>query len=119
MSARRFRAALASRISSHIPALSRSRPSSAVNASWSERMPAAAYAFRSRPSTPGAWPSTCCASRSLASSCSEPEMTPGKFIISASPSIRRRRNRPSRSPGVSSRLGDSNDEAGTHDDAMK
>ena len=49
-SACRFRAADASRISSHIPARSRSRPSSAVYASWSERMPAAAYAFRSRPS---------------------------------------------------------------------
>ena len=44
-SACRFRAAEASRISSHIPARSRSRPSSAVYASWSERMPAAAYAL--------------------------------------------------------------------------
>ena len=40
-SACRFRAAEASRISSHIPRCSRSRPSSAVYASWSERMPAA------------------------------------------------------------------------------
>ena len=55
-SARRFRAAEASRISSHIPARSRSRPSSAVYASWSERIPAAAYACRSRPSTPGRVP---------------------------------------------------------------
>ena len=41
-SARRFRAAEASRIRSHIPARSRSRPSSAVKASWSEPIPAAA-----------------------------------------------------------------------------
>ena len=41
-SAWRLRAIDASRISSHIPARSRSRPSSAVSASWSERIPAAA-----------------------------------------------------------------------------
>ena len=46
-------------------------------------------------------------------------MTPGKFIISASPITRRRRSRASRSPGVSSRRGDSKRDAGTHDDAMK
>jgi hypothetical protein len=46
-------------------------------------------------------------------------MTPGKFIISASPSTRRRRMSDSRSPGPSGRLGDSNGEAGTHEDAMK
>ncbi len=41
-SAWRFRAIDASRINSHMPARRRSRPSSAVSASWSERMPAAA-----------------------------------------------------------------------------
>ena len=46
-------------------------------------------------------------------------MTPGKFIISASPSTRRRRISASRSPAVSGRRGDSNGEAGTHDGAMK
>jgi hypothetical protein len=46
-------------------------------------------------------------------------MTPGKFIISASPSTRRRRSSPSRSPVVSARRGDSNDEAGTQEEAMK
>ena len=45
-------------------------------------------------------------------------MTPGKFIISASPITRRRRSRASRSPAVSSRRGDSNLEAGTHEEAM-
>ena len=116
----RFRAADASRISSHIPARSRWRPSSAEYASWSERIPDAAYAFRCLPRTPGAWPSTCDApsSRSFASSRSSPAITPGKFIISASPITRRRRSSPSRSPGVSSRRGDSNLDAGTHDDAM-
>ena len=106
-SACRFRAAVASRISSHIPARSRSRPSSAVYASWSERMPAAAYAFSARPRTPGACPSTCSASASFASSDGAPPITPGKFIISASPITRRRRSSASRSPGVSSRRGDS------------
>ena len=48
-----------------------------------------------------------------------PETTPGKFIISARPSTFRRRSSPSRSPGVSSRRGDSKLEAGTHDEAMK
>ena len=47
-----------------------------------------------------------------------PAITPGKFIISATPITRRRRSRPSRSPGVSSRRGDSNRDAGTHDDAI-
>ena len=47
-----------------------------------------------------------------------PRSTPGKFIISASPITRRRRSSPSRSPGVSARRGDSNCDAGTHDDAM-
>ena len=115
----RFRAAVASRISSHMPSRSRSRPSSTVYASWSERMPAAAYALRSRPRTPGAWPSTWWASASFASSDSLAPITPGKFIISARPITRRRRSSASRSPGVSSRRGDSNDDAGTHDDAMK
>ena len=57
----------------------------------------------SRPSRPGAWPSTCRApsSASFASSSGEPATTPGKFIISASPSTRRRRMSDSRSPGVS------------------
>ena len=41
-SARRFRAIDASRMRSHIPARSRSRPSSTVSASWSDRIPAAA-----------------------------------------------------------------------------
>ena len=41
-SACRFRAIEASRMRSHIPARSRSRPSSGVSASWSERIPAAA-----------------------------------------------------------------------------
>ena len=44
-SACRLRAAEPSRISSHIPARRRSSPSSGVYASWSERIPAAAYAF--------------------------------------------------------------------------
>ena len=120
-SARRFLAAEASRISSHIPARSRSRPSSAVYASWSERTPAAAYACRSRPSTPGACPSTWWspATASFASSLSAPAITPGKFIISASPITRRRRSRLSRSPGVKGRRGDSNCDAGTQEDAVK
>jgi hypothetical protein len=46
-------------------------------------------------------------------------MTPGKFIISASPSTRLRRISDSRSPGVSGRRGDSKGDAGTHDEAMK
>ena len=41
-SAVRFRAIDASRMSSQMPARSRSRPSSSVSASWSERIPAAA-----------------------------------------------------------------------------
>ena len=49
----RFRAIDASRIRSHIPARRRSRPSSTVSASWSEPMPAAAYACSSLPRTPG------------------------------------------------------------------
>src|SRR5919206_303541 len=53
-SARRLRAIDASRISSHIPARNRSRPSSTVSASWSERMPDATYAFSSLPSSQGA-----------------------------------------------------------------
>src|SRR5581483_1414708 len=89
-----------------------------VYASWSERMPAATYAFRSRPRTPGACPSTCCASSSFASSCSSAETTPGKFIISARPRTRRRRRSASRSPVVSARRGDSKREAGTDEDAM-
>ena len=48
-----MRAIDASRISSHMPARSRSRPSSTVSASWSERMPAAAYACSCAPRTPG------------------------------------------------------------------
>ena len=114
----RLRAADASRIKSHMPARRRSRPSSTVYASWSERMPAATYAFSSRPSTPGAWPSTWRASSSFASSCSLAATTPGKFIISASPITRRRRSSASRSPVVSRRRGDSKSDAGTHDDAM-
>ena len=119
-SARRFRATDASRISTHMPARSRSRPSSSVYASWSDRMPAAAYACKCLPRTPGAWPSTCPApsSASLASSASSPAMTPGKFIISASPITRRRFSRPWRSPGVSGRRGDSKADAGTQDEAM-
>ena len=48
---------------------------------------------RRLPSTPGAWPSTCARRRapSFSSSAGAPAMTPGKFIISASPSTRRRR----------------------------
>ena len=120
-SASRFRAPDASRISSHMPARSRSRPSCGVVASWSDPIPAAAYACSRRPSTPGAWPSTCSApSRpSFASSSGSPAITPGKFIISARPSTLRRRSRPSRSPVVSARRGDSNRDAGTHDGAMK
>jgi hypothetical protein len=84
-------------------------------------MPAAAYAFSALPSTPGAWPSTCAArSRpSFSSSRGSPEITPGKFIISASPITRRRRSSPWRSPGVSGRRGDSKSEAGTDEEAMK
>ena len=86
----RFRAIEASRMSSHMPLRSRSRPSSAVSASWSERIPAAAYAFSALSRTPGAWPSTWTpvARRSFSSSLSSPVMTPGKFIISARPSTR-------------------------------
>ena len=84
------------------PARSRSRPSSAVYASWSERMPAAAYAFSARPSTPGAWPSTCSRERRASRArAGRRAMTPGKFIISARPITRRRRSSASRSPGVS------------------
>jgi hypothetical protein len=49
----------------------------------------------------------------------QPADTPGKFIISASLSTRRRRISASRSPVVSARRGDSNGEAGTHDGAIK
>ena len=49
----------------------------------------------------------------------EPPTTPGKFIISASPSILRRRISDSRSPASSGRRGDSNGDAGTQDGAMK
>ena len=45
-------------------------------------------------------------------------MTPGKFIISATPSARRRRRIASMSPVVSSRRGDSKPLAGTHDGAI-
>ena len=50
--------------------------------------------------TPGACPSTCEASRSasFASSAGSPAMTAGKFIISATPSARRRRRIDSMSP---------------------
>ena len=44
---------------------------------------------------------------------------PGKFIISATPSTRRRRSSASRSPSVSARRGDSYSDAGTDDEAMK
>ena len=120
-SACRFRAAEASRIRSHIPARRRSRPSSAVYASWSDPMPAAAYACSAWPSTPGAWPSTRSApsTASFASSLAAPEITPGKFIISARPITRVRRSRLSRSPGVNGRRGDSKPDAGTHDEAVK
>ena len=120
-SAFRLRAIEASRIRSHIPARSRSRPSSAVRHSWSERMPDAAYAWSPLPTSPGAWPSTCSAPAraSFSSSDGEPATTPGKFIISASPSTRLRRISDSRSPGARARRGDSNGDAGTHDGAMK
>ena len=52
------------------------------------------------------------ASASFSSSCGSPAITPGKFIISASPITRRRRSSASRSPAVSARRGDSNCEAG-------
>ena len=58
-------------------------------------------------------------SSSFSSSPGKPSMTPGKFIISARPSTRRRRISASRSPAVSARRGDSNGEAGTQDGAMK
>jgi hypothetical protein len=45
-------------------------------------------------------------------------MTPGKFIISATPSARLRRRIASMSPTVSARRGDSNALAGTHDGAI-
>ena len=117
-----MRAIDASRIRSHIPARSRSRPSSTVRHSWSERMPgrgirlqpladeARAHGRRRarRPSR-----------ASFSSSEGSPATTPGKFIISASPSTRLRRISDSRSPGARARRGDSNGDAGTHDGAMK
>ena len=121
ISSRRLRAPVASRTRSHIPARSRSRPSSIVVDSWSLPMPAAAYAWSAAPRTPGACPSarSAPASASFASSAGSPAITPGKFIISARPTTRRRRRSPSRSPSVSARRGDSNRDAGTHDDAVK
>ena len=70
--------------------------------------------------TPGAWPSAWDASRSssFASSAGSPAMTAGKFIISATPSARRRRRIDSMSPSESGRRGDSKGLAGTDDGAM-
>ena len=63
-----------------MPARRRSRPSSTVSISWSERMPEAAYAWSALPSTPGACPSTCSApsSASFASSASSPRDDAGE-----------------------------------------
>ena len=58
------------------------------------------------------------APRACASTSGSPAMTPGKFIISATPSARRRRRIASMSPTVSSRRGDSNALAGTHEGAI-
>ena len=78
------------------------------------------YALRAMPRTPGAWPSTWSVRPvlSFASSFGSPAMTPGKFIISATPMVRCRRSRLSMSPVVKGRRGDSNVEAGTHEEAM-
>src|ERR1700680_3079954 len=83
-------------------------------------MPAAMYALRAGPRTPGAWPSTWSVRPvcSFATSFGSPAITPGKFIISATPMVRCRRRRLSMSPVVKARCGDSNFEAGTDDEAM-
>src|SRR5229473_7656914 len=83
-------------------------------------MPAARYALRAGPRTPGACPSTWSVRPvvSLATSASSPAITPGKFIISATPIVRWRRRRLSMSPVVNGRRGDSKRDAGTQEDAM-
>ena len=113
-----MRAFEASRISTKQPRRRFSSASSSLNDSWSVEMPAARYASRLRPVTPGAWPSARVASARLASSRSSPAMTAGKFIISATPSVRRRRRIDSMSPSVNGRRGVSNGLAGTHDGAI-
>ena len=80
-----------------------SSASSSVVASWSERMPAADVgvqrAARARPARGRrrAWRR---ATRACASTSGSPAMTPGKFIISATPSARGWRRIASMSPGV-------------------
>src|SRR5713101_7529433 len=61
-------------------------------------MPAAMYALSAGPRTPGAWPSTWSVNPvvSFETSASSPAMTPGKFIISATPIVRWRRSRHAR-----------------------
>ena len=117
-SATRLRAFDASRMSTHMPRRRFSSASSTVVASWSERMPAATYASSARPVTPGAWPSTWLLSSSRSSCDAAPAMTPGKFIISATPSARGWRRIASMSSGSSGRSGDSKWLAGTHDGAI-
>src|SRR5713226_6484200 len=76
------------------------------------------YALRAGPLTPGACPSTWSVRPvvSLATSASSPAITPGKFIISATPIVRWRRRRLSMSPVVNGRRGDSKRDAGKHVD---
>ena len=117
-SATRLRAAEASRISSHMPARRRCRPSSAVYASWSERIPAAAYALRARSRTPGAWPSTCSASSSfgelawIAGDDAREVHHLGEADHAAAP------EQPFQVAGRQPAAGDSKSDAGTHEDAI-
>ena len=94
-----------------------SSASAAVNASWSVAIPAATYASSARPTTPGACPSTCGATI-RASTSGSPAITPGKFIISATPSARGWRRISRISSGPSDPNEDSKCDAGTHDDAI-
>ncbi len=119
-SARRLRAADASRISNHIPARSRSRPSSTVEASWSDADPGRGVgvqlALRGRRARARRRGGRARASRARTA---RPRRRPGSSSSRRAPSTRCRWSSPSRSPIVSSRHGDSNDDAGTHDEAMK
>ncbi len=118
----RFRALEPSRTWTSIPAAALAAASSASVDSWSERIPAAAYATRSRPVTPGAWPSTTAprsaAAWTLARTGASAPSTPGKFIISASPRTAGFSSSRATSSASSTAPAFSQGSAGTHDGAM-
>ena len=81
-------------------------------------MPAATYASSSRPTTPGACPSTCSCSATLASTAGSPAITAGKSITSATPSIAPAAQQPGELARAERLRGDSSALAGTHEEAI-